>query len=569
MRKITGALCAFLLIFALAGNVYAATGASNMSANASVSSDGSCMVNLSLTLHMDAPVSKLYFPIPADASGVRVNGSRVLTSKQGDALTVNLSRFVKNITGDVTVNLQYDLYGLVHETDIATLELQLPLLSGFEYPIENLSFTVTMPGQVETLPAFTSGYHQSSIEQHLSCAVEGASITGTSLKAMKDHETLVMTVPVDEEVFGRVVVGTQSTLTAQIGMLACAILALLYWLLTLRAFPTRQRCTELPDGFHAGQLGCILGSGGMDLTAAVLTWAQLGYILIQPDKRGKVLLHKRMDMGNERSDAEVRCFQKLFGSRTTVDASTARYAQLRIDLAAKPAGVQELLHRRSGNPLVFRVICCGIGLFGGGGIGSLLGSGAALQWLLIFLMAALGAVSGWLILPWTDSGLLSSKRQLAMGLLTSLAWVMLSLSAGNISLGLWMALGLLVAGVLFGWSGRRTEFGKYIRAQVLGLRHYLKGGDREQLKRAVSTDPDHYFRMAPYAIALGVGKAFAKAVGREKLERCPYLMLRSDSAMSAAGWNSLLEKTVRDMDARSQNLRFEKLLRIINNMIKP
>ena len=567
MRKAAAVLAALFVLFSLATTAYAGGGISSANATANVSSDGSCMVSLALTLHMEEPVSKLYFPIPAGASGVRVNGSRVSTSKEGDTLRINLSRFVKNVTGDVSVNVQYDLYGLVHETEIGTLELQLPLLSGFERTVESLQFSVTLPGEVNALPAFTSGYHQSSIEQHLTYTVEGSTITGYSLKAMKDHETLTMTIPVDEAIFGRVVVGTQSILTAQIGMAICAGLAVIYWLIALRAFPLLRRCSEAPDGFSAGHLGSILGSGGIDLTMMVLTWAQLGYVLIQPDKRGKVLLHKRMDMGNERSDFEQRSFQKLFGARAMVDATGARYAELRLALAAKPADVQELLHRRSGNPLVFRVLACGIGLFGGGGIGSLLGSGAALQWLLTFLMAALGAVSAWYVLPWTDSGLLRKKRLLFTALTICVIWILLGLAAGNIGLGLWMSVGLLVAGVLFGWSGRRTEFGRYMCGQILGLRHHLRGGDKEQLRYACSANPDYYFRMAPYAIGLGVGDAFAKAVGKEKLERCPYLT--TEGQRSAAQWNALLENTVKTMDSRSENLRLEKLIRLISSLIKP
>lgn len=569
MRRLAILLVSILLILALAGNVFAATGASAAGATIFVASDGSCQINLALTLHMETPVSKLYFPIPTGASGVRVNGSRVITSKSGDSLQVNLSRYVRNITGDVSVNLQYDLYGLVKETEIGTLELQLPLLSGFSYAVENLQFTVTLPGEIKSLPAFTSGYHQSSIEQDLSYTVEGATITGNSLKAMKDHETLTMRLPVDDSLFTRVVVGTQSTLTARIGMISCAVLALLYWLLTLRAFPLRRYCCEVPDGFSAGQIGCLVGSGGVDLTTMVLSWAQLGYVLIQPDRRGKVLLHKRMDMGNERSELERRCFHKVFGSRNMVDATSARYAQLRLQLAEKPAGVQELLQTGWGRPVIFRGILCGVGLFAGGGIGALMGSGAALQWVLIVLMAALGAVSSWYILPWTDSGLTRDKLQLGLGLGLSLIWILLSLSAGDISLGVTMAVVLLIGGILYGWSGRRTELGKHIRAQALGLRHYLLGGDREQLRRACQQDPDYFFRMAPYAIALGVGKSFAKAVGREKLERCPYLTTGMDGHMSAIGWNHMLEKTVSAMDARSKRLGFEKLIKLIDRITRP
>ena len=60
----------------------------------------------------------------------------------------------------------------------------------------------------------------------------------------------------------------------------------------------------------------------------VFTWAQLGYLLIQTDSGGKVLLHKRMDMGNERSLFENKIFALLFGSRQAVDATGYPYAKL-------------------------------------------------------------------------------------------------------------------------------------------------------------------------------------------------------------------------------------------------
>lgn len=557
------------MILCLVFPVNAINAASGINATAHVSPNGSCQISLALTLHIEEPVSKLYFPIPAGASGVRVNGSRVITSKSGDTTRINLSRFAKNITGDVSVNLQYDLYGLVKETEIGTLELQLPLLSGFDYEISSFVFAVNLPGAVNSLPAFSSGYHQAGIEQDLTYTVEGATVSGNALKALKDHETLIMTLPVDDTLFPRVVVGTESTFVSETGMLVCGILAFLYWLIALRNFPTATRASEPPHGFGAGQIASIVGSAGTELSLMVFSWAQLGYVLIQPDRRGKVLLHKRMDMGNERSDYEQRYFQKLFGGRQIVDATGVRYANLCILLEKKPLGIQELLHKRSGNRLVFRVLLSGIGLFGGGGIGALMGTGAALQWMLIVLLALLGALCGWRILTWTDSGLLRKNSNFYLGLLLSALWLLLGAAAGNINLGLWMVSGLLSGGILYGWGGRRTDFGKLTRAQVLGLKRYLSGSDKAQLRMACEKDPDYFFRNAPYAMALGVGKAFSRAVGKEKLERCSYLTTGMDGHMSAAGWQALLEQTLQAMDARSKRLPFEKLMRILNAITKP
>lgn len=567
MRRIGAFFAAVLLVFDLASTVYAVQ-APSMSTTVNMSSDGSCQVNLGLQLRLEQPTSEISFPLPGGATSIRVNGERVSTYKDGDNLRVDLSKVLSGLTGDITLNIQYDLYGLVSETEIGTLELRLPLLSGFEYAIDSLQFSVNLPGEVKSLPAFSSGYHQAAIEQHLTYTVNGNTVGGSSIKAMKDHETLVMTLPVSETMFPRMVKEGQSTLTAQLGIAICAGVALLYWLLFLRAYPRGKRCSEPPVGFSAGQVSCIVGNGGIDLTMTVFTWAQLGYVLIQP-KREKVLLHKRMDMGNERSEYEQKAFRKLFGSRQMVDATGSRYANLAAALSGRHAGVGELFRKHTGLPLVFRLLCVGIGGFGGGGIGAVMGHGGALHAFVTVVFCILGAISGWVIPGWTDSGLFRRKSKLLWGWGLGLGWLFLAGLSGCFLLGLSMAAGLLIFGLLYGWSGRRTELGKQTAAQFLGLRRYLKGKDKDQLNRACDNDPDYFFRLAPYALALGVGKAFAKAVSRERLERCPYLTSGMDGHMNALQWYQVLAQTADIMDARKKRRLIEKIMKFFNSFTRP
>lgn len=565
MRRLICILCLISLLFSVSTTVFAVTGASSQQNLATVSSDGSCHVSLSLTLHLEEAVNKLYFPVPLGASGVSVNGTRVIAGKGDDCRLVNISRYTKNVVGDISLNIQYTLYGVVQETEIGTLELALPLMNGFDRSVAAFSFTVTLPGQIDTLPTFSSGYHQANIEQDLTYTVEGNTITGTSVKAMKDHETLTMSLVVSKDMFPQVLVETESTHTAVTGMVIVAIMALLYWLIALRTFPLRTRYSEMPEGYTAGQIGCIVGMAGADLTLTVLSWAQLGYISLSY-QRGRVTLYKRMEMGNERSEFERRTFKKLFGGRNTVDTTGLRYANLRQQLAAKPAGISELMHRHTGSTRLFRILASGMGLFAGGGIGMLLGSGAALQWLLIVLMAVLGALSGWIMLDWTDSLLLRSKEKPILAAILAAAWLLIGLAAGNFPLAAWFVAGTAIAGILLGMGGRRTPLGRQTRSQVLGLKRHLRGGDKEFFTRMQQTDPDYFFRMAPYAIALGVGKPFAKAMGGAKPEGCSYLSTAGNAPMSAIGWNALLEQTVDAMDARGKHLPMEKIIKFLKNL---
>ncbi len=569
MRRLATFLLAFILILTLAGTASAATGVSKLSSFATVSSDGSCHISMTVTLHLEQAVDKLYFPVPGNATAVSLNGSRVSAGKSGDVRQINLSRLVRNVVGDVTASIQYSLHDVIHTTEAGTLEMQVPLLSGFAYPVELLEFSVTLPGAIDVLPGFVSGYHQARIEEDLTYSVDGATVTGTSIRALKDHETLNMTMAVTPEMFPRSIVQTQDYSFGTTAMLICAGLALLYWLIFLWNLPVlRQNCTEPPHGFNAGQLGTIAAGQGTDLSLMVLSWAQLGYVLIQADRRGHVILHRQMDMGNERSEFEQRCFNKLFGKRTSVDTSGMQYAMLLQLIAKRTDGMKEQFRPHTGSPRVFRAIASGIGLFGGASLAVALAGGAALQVLLIALLGIAGVISGWFIQDFGAAVLLLHRRKATSCLLLSIAWLLLSLIAGAFSVGLQMICLLLVSGIFLAWGGRRTPLGRQTLAQIQGLKRYLRTADKAQLQRLCETDPDYFFRLAPSALALGLDEAFARRFGNRKLDRCPYLTTGTEGQLTAQQWSKLLRRTLDAMNDRAEKLPLEKLLGIIHSMIR-
>ena len=95
---------------------------------------------------------------------------------------------------------------------------------------------------------------------------------------------------------------------------------------------------------------------------------------------------------------EQKCFRQLFAKRDMVDTSSSRYAELYGKVQKMTPPVQSYLLPGAGNPRIFRLIAAGVGLFGGVCLGISLSAGAALQWLLVCALAALGAWSAWTIL---------------------------------------------------------------------------------------------------------------------------------------------------------------------------
>lgn len=569
MRKITILLAAVLLLGIMAFGVCAeGISASEVRSFSTLSSDGSCQVTMTVTLDVRSAGQDLSFPVPKDASNVTLNGSWVRAGLDGDVRRISLKRVVGNMTGTMTVNINYTLRDVIYTAESGVLEMQLPMLAGFQYPVENMEFSVTFPGEITTLPAFQSGYHQASIEKDITYEVSGATVTGKCVKALKDHETLAMTQVVSEEMFPRTIINVRSYDGVLIAMGVCAALAMLYWIIALRGYyPLPRRSSQPPEGCNAGQLGSILCLQGVDLSLTALTWAQLGYLAIRQERSGRVKLTKRMDMGNERSLWEQQLFRRLFGKLTTVDTAGHHYANLCREMAGKPVGLGELLQKTTGNLRLFRGLVALIGLLSGVCLAIAISGGAVLQGLLILVLAALGAVGAWDSQSWLVDILLGRRESLSRALAIWGIWLLLSLIAGAFPVGLWTVAGLLVFGGLCTIGGRRTDIGRQNVAQVLGFRRYLETADKLSLQKMQDTDPGFAFDMLPWAMALGVEKAFAARLGRGRLPDCPFVFCEKKAELSALGWCGMFRQVKRNMDRRSRVLPVEKTIDFVRRLI--
>ena len=164
------------------------------------------------------------------------------------------------------------------------------MLAGFSYPIDELQFSVNLPGAIDQDPQFVSGYHQTNIEKDLTYSVSGSNIAGRSWTSLKDHETLLLRLSATEELFPQSRVELPEADGIPMLIWICAGLALVYWLLFLRNFlPLWGFPAVAPEGFGAGQMGTILTKSGANLSLMVFSWAQLGYVVLQMDRRGKVV----------------------------------------------------------------------------------------------------------------------------------------------------------------------------------------------------------------------------------------------------------------------------------------
>ena len=566
LRRLLALLTTVLLLTGILGiTASAESAASSVDMYCTVNSEGDCLVRATVMLRLESSQTGLVYPLPADATNITMNGSAVNTRKSGSAILVDIGRITDDFVGETSLVFDYTVPQTVKPEaekvgGIRRLKLTLPMLSGFEYPIEKLSFVITMPSDQMTNPAiFTSIYRQESVGSDLDYFIRGTQIIGSSKVSLNDHDGLTMTMIVPQDMFPTVSTYVREGNPEIVPMIVCAVLALLYWLIFLRTLPLiRSRTSTAPEGITAGELGCRLTLAGGDLTMMVFSWAQLGYLLIHMDGHGRVLLHKRMDMGNERNQFENKIFKALFGSRRVVDATGTQYAKLSRKVAGIVPSERNMYKGNSGNVKIFRGLACGSQIFCGICVAMNMTTVPALQVLLSVILTVIGAVSAWLIQDVAYRTHLRGKVPVYIGLAAFLLWILLGLLCGQVWIPLCCVLGQWIIGYFAAYGGRRSDLGRHDAGQVLGLRRYLKRLPREEIGRLMDNDPDYFFNMAPYALAMGVINPYARTFGRRKLEQCPYLYTRVTGKRTAEDWGHLMADAADMMDAKSRRMQIEK-----------
>ena len=547
-------LCLLLLVTA----VHATDTVTQLQSNTTVASDGTCRVSMVLQLQLDSVPETPRFPLPVGARDITLNGSTPKTGSDRLVRWVDLSGVIA-AGGSYTLSLSYTLPDAVWALKDGTLELRLELLSGFQYPISQMEFSIQLPGAVEARPVFSSTYHPETIDTMMDFVVVDGVISGHFSQGLKDHETLTMTLEVPEALFPQPIAKQWSLSSEDLIMYGLALLALLYWLAAMRCLPPRRlRRTQPPEGITAGELGCCLVGQGVDFNMLVLSWAQMGYLTIALERGKRVRLHKRMDMGNERSEFEVRLFKTLFGGRRVVDGSSEHYARLGRKAARTLPHARNYYRPGSGNPYVFRFLAAGIGICSAFSLAAAFAADTAWRIVLTILLSIVGAAFSWQIQRGGRCLHLRHKRDLYLALVCAFLWIVLSNFVGELNVAIFVTVTQLLAGIGCAYGGLRTESGKQSMGEILGLRRYLRSVSTRELAEILRYNPEYYFTLAPSAMALGVDKTFSRQFGGEKLSPCPYLTVTHENPVTARQWNQLLREAISVLDERQKPVLLQK-----------
>ena len=579
----------FLCIALLTGAVFADNQTDQVRSTVTVATDGSAQVVQTVVIHVEEAGSGLTYPVPKGAINVTLDEALVTTSPSQINHSVDLVSLshLDGFTGTKTLTVSYTLPAVITyepleqkaaqqettetagaETEASQEEphkkempegvytLLVPLLSGFEFPVRSMEFTIQLPEGAEGIPNFYSGYFLQSIESNLNYKMENGTIAGTVTTQLKDKETLHMEMVVNPEDFPDLVIVENQDYLHWFVMLGAAVVALVFWLIFLPSLPVIPKRRSMPPvGVHAGELGSRLTMEGGDLTMMVFHWAQLGYIRIIPDKRERVWLHKRMEMGNERSEFENKCFRQLFGRNQSVEGTGSRYGRLWLMVHHTLNDAQEItkggLWARGG----FRFLAMLVSTLAGVAMGLNLVEDAPWMYVAAVGFGLLGSLTGWKIQAGTMKLHLRLREGRAMATVCCVLWLAAGFFTDLLLEAAASALFQLLAGIFTAWGGRRTPQGRKMACKVLGLRHYLKGIKHEEVKEELERNPDYFFEMAPYAMALGVDNAFDNRFGGRIMPPCSYLDADRTLRRTARGWIYLMQTTAQKMDAAGKRAK--------------
>ncbi len=556
MKKLAVILAVFLM---LCGSIVpaAASQASQVENLVTVAPDGSAQMNMTISLQLSAPADSLTFPVPAQAENILLNGAVAKSHSDGGIRQVQLPQLS---AGSFTFTLSYRLPLVVQEKEDAEgLFLEIPLLSGFSYPIEAMAFTVTLPEKAEQRPGFLSGYHQESIESFLKVTVADNTISGFVTQSLKDHETLQLSLPVTREMFPQLSL-TQPLLNGwQAAVLVFFVVAVVYYLACLLPVaPRKVRCFTAPEGISAGEVGTCLTGCGADLTMMVFSWAQLGYIRMEISGK-RVSLLKQMDMGNERSSFEVRVFSALFRGRNVVAGTSYHYARTYRNVAASSPMLRQLFKPTSGNPRIFRILAGVAGALSGVCLAVQTGGSSGLQTLLGILFGGLCGLFSYFIQAGGRCIPLRDKSPLLVGFGCSVVWLALGVLTGQLGQTLAMVVFQYISGIAAAYGGQRTERGKRCLAELRSLRRFMIATPAGDLQRMLQGNPNYFYELAPYALAMGVDKKFARKFGREPLVESGFIFTDSHRELNASQTAQLMRQAADTLNALQKRLPYERL----------
>ncbi len=487
-----------------------------------VDEKGTATISLTLNMQIIGVLEELRFAVPEHAKDREINGYKAKSQSEKGVSYLTISSKT-GFSGEQSFTITYTLSGQVSKGE-ESQKLDLLLLAPQEYRVGQVALAVNLPKAYTSSPHFTSGYYGEIIEDYMTISTSSQAATAVVNVILQDRDVLSMQLTVPEGYFsGNFGEGGLSRWLTILVILLVA-LALLYWWRTLQNAPLRVQARTLPpDGVNPGDLPYLLAGTSADFNLLVSYWANLGYLSFYVNKAGHVILQRRMSMGNERRPYERKLFDLLFGHDNICDGASMRYKKVgERAMAMLPRyWGKRLFDKRSGSPALVRLLCC---------LACALATVIAMDAVgpdrFHGLFLVVGFVAGfalcWLLLDGIGRYYLGDMVKAGIGVCCGLLLLILG-GLGGIALTMAPAVGVAA---FLGWQtvrgGRRSPYGTEVLSQTMGFRRFMLHANDYHVQQMLRRDPQYFYKMLPYAEAVGQGRRFVALFHDVELEPCPW-----------------------------------------------
>ena len=494
-----------------------------MSVEVMMDEKGRASVTETLEMSVVGHLEEIRFSVPDDAKRVKVKGYRIKSEKEKDT-QYYIIKDRDGFSGEVSFEIIYDLVdGLVVEgKDSQTLSV--PLLTVQDYRVGKLTFAVALPEEFASIARFLSGYYGYDIEDVMTINAENGWVVGTVNSISPDNETLTMSLVLPLGYFE----GNhgESAFPVVLTVLTLLLLAgaVFYWLRFLKNPKLKIRTRTLPpDGITPGDVPFLLAGGNTDFNMLISHWAVMGYLSIYVNKVGNVVLRRRMSMGNERRLMEQKLFAMLFADGDVCDGASIRYKKVgeKAMQVTRSYWSKRLYEKHSGAPVIAKAICwlaCGLAsMVAVSAIAPETGRG-----FFMFLSLIAGTAMGMMITNVVGAYYLADLPKLGVGAGCALLLLILGIAGGGALAVLpAVAVSLLISQQTC-HGGLRCPYGDEMVSQVLGFRRFLMHASEHHALQMQVRDPQYFYKLLPYAEAMGQGNRFVNLFHDCKLEPCQW-----------------------------------------------
>lgn len=524
----------------------------------SVLEDSSCSVTMTANYTFCDSPTELQIPVPSEARNVTLGGMRFATESSSGCKLLVLSDS-SGFSGTQTLTVSYRLAATAVEDSDGQL-LTLPLIyAQWNYPIRSFSLSLTMPAAFEGLPEFVSSYFNEQIDNYLNIQTDGELLTVKSLQPLMEKESLTVRLSLPDGFFDlrfqKGLFATAETVLFWVALVLCVLYWFFFLRIRLRSVVPESRA---PLGCNAGQIPYLLQLKEPSFGLMIAAWASLGYVTLSRSKSRHVTLNRRMDMRNERSRSEMLLFSDLFARTGSCPIHTRTYKTAAKHCAELTAADWQSRLKRSrqkrGKAWPLKLLALLVAVAASVMVFDSMITPQSFRWLLILPLAFLAVLGSLQLQKAADLHFARHKRK-ARILIYALALGLLILGAVSGCFGTVLLNCLLqyLVGVVLLPGVCRSASGVSVFYQLLGLRKYLKALDASDLETMLRRDPQYYYRVLPYAEALGIGNAFTKKFAGLQLEPCHWLNWKDLPLNTAEEFYPRFCRMLDELDAVEQN----------------